>query len=197
MRQRFVNYLRFLGFSLSALAISACARLVPAHALAFEPGPITLDAPPEGSFAWAYEGHLEEEQVAALEARLDAVQAEIVNLSKALAELGSLPDHDDLFIPVAMSEIHGVLGTDIASRYSVSPRGGYADVLFHSVELGALPRAIVVPENIAGMAPGYVGLDRGIQLAGGLSGDEVVNALCVELSALAGPCQGIAAIRAW
>ncbi len=193
MRQRLVNYLRLLGFSLSALAIGACVRIAPPHELAFDPEPLRLDAPPEGTFAWAYEGHSEDEQVAALQARLDAVEAEITNLSKALEHLGPLPDHADLFIPVALSDIYGT-DAGIAHRYSATPRGGYADVLFHTVELGALPRPIIVPDNLPGSAPGYAGLDEGIQLA---SDDQVVNALCVELSALAGPCHRIAAIRAW
>lgn len=193
MHQRLVNYLRLLGFSLSALAVGACARIAPAHDLAFDPEPLRLDAPPEGTFAWAYEGHSEDEQVAALQARLDAVEAEIANLSKALEHLGPLPDHPDLFIPVALSDIFGA-DTGAARRYSATPRGGYADVLFHTVELGALPRPIIVPDNMPGSAPGYAGLDEGIQLA---SDDQVVNALCVELSALAGPCHGIATIRAW
>jgi len=195
MHQRFVNFLRLLGFSLSALAVSACARLAPAHELAFEPEPRAIDTPPDGSFAWAYEGHSEDELVAALQARLDTVEAEIANLSKALEELGPLPDHADLFIPVALSDIYGE-APDIARRYSATPKGGYADVLFHTVELGALPRPIIVPADVAGTAPGYAGLDDGIQLAD-LADDEVVNALSVELSALAGPTHRIAAIRAW
>jgi len=193
MHQRLVNYLRLIGFSLSALAVGACARIAPPHELAFDPEPLRLDAPPEGTFAWAYEGHSEDEQIAALQARLDAVEAEIANLTKALEEIGPLPDHAGLFIPVALSEIHGA-DTGIAHRYSATPRGGYADVLFHTVELGALPRPIIVPDHVPGDAPGYAGLDEGIQLA---SDEDVVNALCVELSALAGPCLGIAAIRAW
>lgn len=193
MHQRLVNYLRLLGFSLSALAVGACARIAPAHELAFEPEPRIIDAPPEGSFAWAYEGHAEDQEMAALQARLDAVEAEIANLSKALEHLGPLPDHPNLFIPVALSEIFGA-DRDAAHRFTVAARGGYADVLFHTVELGALPRPIIVPDHVPGSAPGYAGLDEGIQLA---SDDQIVNALCVELSALAGPCQGIAAIRAW
>ena len=193
MHQRLVNFLRLIGFSLSALAVGACARIAPPHDLAFDPEPLRLDAPPEGTFAWAYEGHSEDEQIAALQARLDAVEAEIANLSKALEELGPLPDHPGLFIPVALSEIYGT-DAGIARRYSATQRGGYADVLFHTVELGALPRPIIVPDHVPGMAPGYAGLDEGIRLA---SDDTVVNALCVELSALAGPCHRIAAIRAW
>ena len=193
MRQRLVNYLRLLGFSLSALAVGACARIAPAHELAFEPEPRIIDAPPEGSFGWAYEGRAEDEALAALQARLDAVETEIANLAKALEHLGPLPDHPSLFIPVALSEIYGA-ETNTAHRYSVAARGGYADVLFHTVELGGLPRPIIVPDHVPGSAPGYAGLDAGIQLA---SDDQIVNALCVELSALAGPCHGIAAIRAW
>jgi hypothetical protein len=193
MHQRLVNYLRSLGFSLSALAVGACARIAPPHEVAFDPEPLRLDAPPEGAFAWAYEGYSEDEQVAALQARLDAVEVEIANLTKALEELGPLPDHPGLFIPVSLAEIYGTAPA-IAHRYSATPRGGYADVLFHTVELGALPRPIIVPDNMPGSAPGYAGLDEGIQLA---SDEDVVNALCVELSALAGPCHGIAAIRAW
>lgn len=196
MRQRLVNYLRFLGFSLSALAVAACARIAPAHELAFQPEPLTLDAPPEGSFPWAYDGHWEDMEVAALQARLDAVEAEITNLSKALEHLGPLPPHPELFIPVALSEIHGAAPA-IAQRYSATPRGGYADVLFHTVELGALPRPIIVPDDMPGLAPGYAGLDASIRLAAAFRDDEVVNALCIELSALAGPCQGIAALRGW
>lgn len=210
MQTYLVHYLRLVGFSLSAIAIAACARLAPqgmaAAALAPEP---RLTAPPTPSeiapqyFAQQVEDDLMDE----LQARMDALDAQIINLRKVLDLVGPLPDHPEIFIPVMLSEVDGTAAnTDIAHRYSPVLRGTEAELArFHRIELASYPAQaeaearwndLVAAGTLTHRRPGYDRIDTRIRLDGRISNDNAVNALCVELSAIAGPARVAAPIRA-
>jgi hypothetical protein len=204
MQKHIVNYLRLVGFSLAAVAISACARLFPPSAAAMAAEPRFADAPdPAVAVPDFYDAQDEDDRTAALQARLDVVDSEIANLRKVFDVLGPLPDHADLFIPVALSEIDGS-NDDIAHRYSPVARGTEADIArFQRIELASYPAraeaearwsALVASGGLTRCRPGYEGIDAGVSL-GDLSDDDTLNALCVELSALAGPARVAAPIR--
>ncbi len=208
MQKRLANYLRLIGFSLSAVAIAACARLVPQSLAALIPEPRFTDAPDAAAIGpHFFEQQAEDDRMDALQARLDAVDSEIVNLRKALDVLGPLPDHAELFIPVMLSEIDGTgPDTDVAHRYSPVLRGTEADISrFHRIELASYPaqaeaearwNQLAAAGTFTRSRPGYDRIEHGISLDGLLSDDDAVNALCVELSAIAGPARVASPIRA-
>lgn len=168
--------------------------------------PRFADAPdPAVAVPQFYDAQDEDDRFAALEARLDAVDSEIANLRKVFDVLGPLPDHADLFIPVELSEIDGSQD-DVAHRYSPIVRGTEAEIArFHRIELGSYPAQaeaearwgqLAAAGSLTGRRPGYDRIGGDISLADCLSDDAAVNALCVELSALAGPARVAAPIRA-
>jgi len=182
MRDQLVRTLRLLGASLAALAAAACVRLAPPAALSPPPEPRFSDAPPADQLAADAIQRDDQARVIALEARLTAIEAEIINLRKALDVLGPLPDHADLFIPVELAELD-----------EISPAATQA--LFEHAGLGCFATAMDTPEFADPIGLDYDGLDDGMQV--NLSDDAAISALCVELSAIAGPARGVAAIRAW
>jgi hypothetical protein len=212
MQQWVISYLRFVGFSAFALAIIACAKLAPAEAAVSRPEPLISD-PPETSQMAAdpSTGPTEAERIATLEAQVEALGAEISHLRKALDVLGPLPEHADLFIPVAKSEIAGEPEDEAAARlaqlYAPAPWLSGARSLFYEVELGSFAnqqaaearwKQLIASNRLAGIEPRYAAAGSEIRLAAGpLMSEAAVDALCVELSALAGPCRGVAPIRAY
>lgn len=208
MQKYLVNYLRLVGFSLSAVAIAACARLTPQSRAALAPEPRFTNAPNPSEIApQFYEQQAEDDRMDELQARMDALDAKIINLRKVLDVLGPLPDHAEIFIPVMLSEIDGTAPeTDVARRYSPIVRGTEADIArFQRIELASYPAQAEAEARwnemaAAGMLtrhrPGYDRIESGISLTGRISEDDTLNALCVELSALVGPASVAAPIRA-
>lgn len=206
MQKRLVKYLRLVGFSLSAVAVAICTRLAPPGLTAEAQEPRFANAPAPNDIAPDFFGEEQEDaRMAALQARLDAVDVEIANLRKALEVLGPLPDHPDLFIPVALSEVEGpAAGARQAHRYSPIVRGTEADVArFHRIELASYPsniaaearwNALAAAGTLTSRRPGYDLLGADISLDD-VSEDAALNALCVELSALQGPARVSAPIR--
>jgi hypothetical protein len=182
MRHHLVSSLRFLGASLAALALSACARLAPPMTLASPPEPRFSDAPPAEQLAADTAARDDDARLAALEVRLASIEAEIVNLRKALDVLGPLPDHADLFIPVDLSELE-----------DASPAA--TQVLIAHAGLGCFAARADTPEIVDPLGIAYDGLDEGMQIS--ISDDAAFDALCVELSALTGPARAVVPIRAW
>ena len=209
MQKHLANYLRLIGFSLSAVAIAACARLAPQSMAALAPPePRVTDAPEAADIGpHFFAQQAEDDRMEALQARLDAVDAEIANLRKVFDVLGPLPDHAELFIPVMLSEIDGTgPETDVAHRYSPVLRGTEADMArFHRIELASYPaqaeaearwNELAAAGTLTRSRPGYDRIESGICLDGRISEDDALNALCVELSAIAGPARVAAPIRA-
>ena len=208
MQKYLANYLRLIGFSLSAVAVAVCARLPPQRMASLALEPRFTDAPtPKEIAPQFFEQQAEDQRMDALQARLDALDAEMVNLRKALDVLGPLPDHAELFIPVMLSEIDGSgPETDVAHRYSPIVRGTEADIArFHRIELASYPaqaeaearwNELAVAGTLTRRRPGYDRIESGICLDGRISEDDAVNALCVELSGIAGPARVAVPIRA-
>lgn len=139
----------------------------------------------------------EEQSIADLDARLTAVSDEIANLTKALDVLGPLPDHPDLFIPVAMTELENAAPAGKATRpFSpiASAANGLGDI---HASLGAM--AIHTRSaDIGRLESGYDVPSHNVRFNHwDLSTDQTIAALCVELSAVSGPPRGLAPIRAW
>lgn len=214
MGSRLVIYLRFVGFSVVALAIAACMKIAPAEAATARPEPLFGD-PPEASQMAAEPGPgpTEAERIAALEAQVEALGSEIAHLRKALDVLGPLPEQPDPFIPVAKSEITGELADPqdaeaarLAQLYAPAPKLSRASSLFYEAELGSFAtqqaaearwKKLAASNRLAGVQPRYAAVGSEIRLAVGMASEAAVDALCVELSALAGPCRVVAPIRAY
>jgi hypothetical protein len=210
MQKYLANYLRLVGFSLSAVVIAVCARLTPQRLAitALAPEPRFTNAPLPSEIApQFYEQQAEDDRMDELQARMDALDAQIINLRKVLDVLGPLPNHPGIFIPVMLSEIDGTApGADVAHRYSPIVRGTDTNVVrFQRTELASYPaqaqaearwNAMAAAGTLTRHRPGYDRIEAGVSLAGRVSEDDTVNALCVELSALAGPARVAAPIRA-
>ncbi len=208
MQNRLANYLRLIGFSLSAVAVAACARLSPQSLASLVPEPRFTDAPtPAEIVPQFFEKQAEDDRMAELEARLDALDSEIVNLRKVLEALRPLPDHPELFIPVMLSEVDGTgTKTDSMHRYSPVPRGSDAAIArFQRIELASYPaqaeaearwNELASAGTLTRRRPGYDGIEAGISLNGRISDDDAVNPLCVELSAISGIARAATPIRA-
>lgn len=159
--------------------------------------------------ATALEPASEADLLAAAEAQLAAVEADLSNIRKAMDVLGPLPDHPALFIPnfVEVSALDETPARDISRLYAVAPKFERASSLFHQAELGSFAseqaaanhwRMLTETKRLAGLAPAYAEVSGEVRLtAGPFDSENDVKALCVELAALAGPCRVVAPVRAW
>jgi hypothetical protein len=203
MRQRAVRYVRFVTFSVAALGLAACVKLAPVPGATGRPEPRFA----EPSVAVAV---TDAERIEALNGRVEALDAELAALRKALDVMGPLPEHEDAFIPVANAEITGdipktELETEAAARvarlYPPPPSFARARSLFYEAELGAFRSKSEVEsgwKRLAGLNARYgADGDQTRLVAERLDGDAAAKALCVELSALAGQCRVAAPIRAY
>ena len=197
MRDHLVSYLRLLGFSVCTLAVALCTRFATAYAATPAPEPRFALPPSQGDMAVTPVVLTEEQAVAELDDRLMALSAEIANLSKALDVLGPLPDHPELFIPVAMSELENPApASEIVRPYS--PIASTADTVadMRRASLGALS-VDAHAADLGHLQPGYDLPSHAVDFNLELSDDEALTALCVELSAVSGPPRMVAPIRAW
>jgi hypothetical protein len=186
MHHHLVSYLRLVGFSVCTLAVAVCVRFAPAHAAIPAPEPRSAAPPSESEMAAAPAVQTDDERIAELEARLTALSAEITNLSKALDVLGPLPDHEGLFIPVDVSDLDAP---------AAQPGNPVSDI--HNAGLGMLSGLRPATADLGQFRAGYDAPSHNIRLETDPGEDETIKALCVELSALAGPARVAAPIRAW
>lgn len=209
MRQRVVQYVRFVAFSLAALGLGACVKLSPATGAMGRPEP--RFANPSEAVVITDASRLE-----ALKDQVDALDVELAALRKALEVMGPLPEHEDVFVPVAGAEIVGDIPktdptTEAAARlarlYAPPPSFARARSLFYEAELGAFRsrdaaetswKRLAGDKRLAGLDARY-STDGGQTrlIAGPLTSEAAVKALCVELYALAGQCRVAAPIRAY
>ena len=214
MRSWLVNYLRFAGVSVAALAIAACAKIAPMEGASGRPEPLFGEPPEAGQMAASSEAVSEAERIAALEAQVAALDSQIVHLRKALDVLGPLPEQDGMFIPVSKSEITGEAADQaaeanarLANLYSPAPVLNRASSLFYEAELGSFAtrsaaearwKQLVATNRLAGIDPAYAVVGAETRLTvGPLASEGAVAALCVELSSLTGACRVVAPIRAY
>jgi hypothetical protein len=208
MRPWLASYLRFAGFSVVALAVAICTKIAPAEASS-RPEPLIGDPPEAGQMSSTPAIPVTEaDRIAALEAQVEALSGEIAQLRKALEVLGPLPDHPEMFIPVSKSEIMAEPKPDIAYLYAPAPILSQASSLFYQTELGSFAskatadaqwKQLTATNGLAGAGPSYaaVGAAETRLTAGAMAAEQATDALCVELSALAGACRVAAPIRAY
>lgn len=205
MRQYLVRYLRSIGVSTAAFGLAVCVPMAAAQTPAQKPEPRFGEAPASDTAqtdASAAETLAAAE--AALEADMAAATAQISNIRKVMEVLGPLPEHPGLFIPVSMA---GEAPRSRAELYAVAPKLDRSASLFHQAELGSFAtraaaetrwRALAETNKLASLAPAYADVGAEVRLsAGPLDSVAQVEALCVELTALGGPCRPVVPIRAW
>jgi hypothetical protein len=212
MRKLAVAYLRFLAFSVAALALAACAKLGPAELGMRRPEPKQSE-PPEAAkmVADLTFSHVHSDSIEELEQQVAALDAELANLRKALDVMGPLPEQVDLFIATAIEEKPEAdprmeNAARLARLYSPVPRYDPARSLFHEAQLGAFRnhaaaeagwKKLAASRQLAGFDPRFGANASQSLLAGLFASDPAVDALCVELSALAGACRVPAPVRAY
>jgi hypothetical protein len=210
MRALVVSYLRFVGISVVGLAAAACAKLAPAELGPSRPEPL-IGEPPQFTAQHA-SPKTQADRIEALEYQVEALNGELTNLRKALEVMGPLPDQPDLFIATAMNDSPPVdpqaeNAARLARLYAPAPNLNAGASLFYEAELGSFRnqaaaeagwKRLAAAKLIGGLSPRYSTEGDGTQLiAGPLASESAVNALCVELSALAGACRVAAPVRAY
>jgi hypothetical protein len=196
MNQLIVSYLRVAAVGLAAFVVCACARIGASGANALA-DPKLGDPPVErdnsGSVSAA---ETETARVDALELALARLDNQISNLKLALALMGPLPEAPEFVTisPPAMPGDHPA-----PARYEAAAQVEAATVLFFEAELARIPeRNVSNLRELTGANPRYRAGDSVVRLtAGALTSDATADLLCVELSALAGPCRGFAPVRAY
>jgi len=197
MRDYLISYLRLLGFSVCMLAVALCMRFgASAHAATPRPEPRSA-TPPGANMASLPLLQTEEEQVASLEATLIALSGEIADLTLALDVLGPLPDHPELFIPVMLSACDDSPAPDTARRFSPIANSANSHCDMPLAGLGVLAGLQRSATDIGGAPASYDAPLHNVRLDWDNAEDATLAALCVELSAIAGPPRVVAPIRAW
>lgn len=210
-------YMRFLGFSLLALVVAICAKIAPADAeeAVTRPEPLSSNPPEPGQMGpAAAETRPEPDRLSVLEAQVQALSSEIANIRKALEVISALPQRSDLPDPSLPAENHIVAALDppddaearLAQLYAPPPVLEGAVSLFYEAQLGMFMSRkaaeqdwarLAAAEQLSGLQPRYTAVGAETRLsAGPLSSIAAADALCVELSALVGPCKGFAPLRA-
>ncbi|MEQ1609563.1 MAG: SPOR domain-containing protein [Hyphomonadaceae bacterium] len=214
MRSLLMCYLRFAGFSVAALAVAACAKMASVEGASGRPDPLVGEPPENSEMAVAQDRQGEAQRIAALEAQVADLDSQLVHLRKAVDLLGPLPDHPDLFIPVSKAEIttesmvqDAEANARLAALYSPPPTLNRASSLFYEAELGSFAtqsaaeahwKQLVASNRLGGLEPAYALAGAVTRLtAGPMASQAAVQALCVELSSLAGACRVAAPIRAY
>lgn len=211
-----MSYLRFVGFSVAALALAACAKLASTDLATMGRPEPRFGEPPQAAQMTNAAPVSDAERLAALQAQVDELGGQLSHLQKALDVLGPLPDQPDMFIPVAASEITGEIAVEdetsahaarLARLYAVAPKLNGASTLFYEAELGSFAsrtaaeagwKRLAAGNRMAALQPRYAAVGAETRLlAGPLASEAAVDALCVELSALAGQCRVAAPIRAY
>ena len=217
MRRQVINSLRFAGFSAIALMAAFWMKLAPAaHAGPPEP---RRDNAPDATAVRAPAAATEAQRLEQLEADMARLNAELVNLRRALALMGPLPDHSDLSIPAdpnaaavepmpepaaSRDVLDSIRKSDL---FAPAPELAGGRSLFHEVELGSFRsqqaaeagwRAMTRNPKLAAMTPRYAAMGNETRLVvGSLPSAAAVDALCVEVSALNGACRPYVPARAY
>jgi len=212
MRKLVVSYFRFVAFSVVALGLSACARMNLSDPTMFALEPKLGEPPEVGAMVdKPADGMTDEQRIEALEAQMEALGADIANIRRALDVMGPLPDPHAGLVAATMPEAAKPRDAEAAARlarlYALPPVLGEGRSLFYEAELGSF-RSKAAAEagwsrlakdgKLAGLTPRYGAAGAETRLSVGPLGSEAaVNALCVELSALAGACRVTAPVRAY
>jgi hypothetical protein len=213
MRKQLINYLRFAGFSVTALALMAFLKLTGQPAWAGPPEPRLGQAPKASKAEPAAE--TDDQRLDELEAEIARLSGEIVHLRAALDLMGPLPDHPGLSLPTqpaALAEAAPQAAADPldirkSDLFAPPPSLEGARSLFYAAELGAFKnreaaeadwRRIAKDARLAAFSPRFTTDGAQTRLVvGSLPSTEAVNALCVELSGVTGACRPFVPVRAY
>jgi hypothetical protein len=206
MHEWMLIYLRFVAVSVAALSLAACVKLAPPGLFAAQPPEPRIGESPAALDASERAPTTDADRIAALEAEVAALDAQLSHLRQALDVLGPLPAHPDLFIPVA--DVEPNTESSIANLYAPPPMLSGASSLFYEAELGSFAtrqaaearwKQLVATNRLGSLKPAYHdAAGSSVRLAAGpLTTEADVDALCVELSALGSVCRVAAPIRAY
>jgi cell division septation protein DedD len=206
MRGLLVSYLKWMAFSIAALGLSACARMhMPDPALlAGEP---KVGEPPEAG-AMTYQPQaqtIEADRIEKLEAQVAALGADVANIRKALEVIGPLPDPGAGSVQASFQS--AARPAAMPHLYAPAPAMSEASrSLFYEAELGSFRskqaaeacwRRLAGEASMVDLNPRFTLMGAETMLSvGPVLSEAAVNALKVEISAISGPCQGWAPIRA-
>ena len=217
MKDVAVHYLRMAACGLAVLFATACVRLAPAEGYLASPEPHVGQPPPDPHALAAGQARAEARAAFhdKLERDVAARDNDLTHLRKAIEAMGPLPPSEAFFIPVdgrapprpaetlqpALSKITldefgaGIPAGDI---YAPPPQLAASRSMFYEAELAAYPSQSeaeagwkkLAPEiRLDGLAPRYERASSSVRLSvGPLTSVAAVDALCVELSALASTC---------
>jgi hypothetical protein len=168
------RYLKFAGASLCVLALGTCAKLAPSDLNLRRPEP-RLAGPPATQKAHEQAAVVPQtDEMAALEADMDALGANAADLQLAIKVMGPLPD------PGA--------GSVYAAWPDAAKPPGPRTVYLKVIEPASISKAAAILFPTSG--------DTRLVVSS-LPGEGAHDALCVELAALAGRCRPAAPIRAY
>lgn len=209
---KFAVYLaRMAACGFLALAATACMRLAPAEGWLARAEPHSEKPPNPEEHAPTVS---EQERVEALEKQVADLNADLGHLRKALEVMGPLPEARDHFIPVADAPQRSKItidefgaGIPAGDVYAPAPRLAAGQSLFFEAELASYPsqaeaeagwRKLSSEIRLAGLEPSYEGANSSnVRLrVGPLTTKAAVDALCVELTSLGGPCRIAAPVSA-
>jgi hypothetical protein len=211
-----VSYLRFVVFSVTALGLTACARMSLPDQSRLGSEARFGDPSASGQMWRPSAVETEAQRVEALHAQVVALDFEIRNLRSALALMGPLPEQTEFLIPAAFTDTE--IGAETAPTPDFQPVARRAELyapapdmddgrsLFYQAELGdfgsrALAEAgwrrMAAQARLPGLQPRFIDAASGVRLTvGPLASKAAVDALCIELSAVAGVCRSLPPIRA-
>jgi len=210
MQKHLVSYLKLVAFSVAALGLSACARMHLSDPTMFSIEPRLGEPPEAGAVDRPAVIETEAQRMEALEAQVEGLAAQVASLRGALEIMGPLPDPGaglvHAFFPTAARASSRTAGA--SQLYASAPglgEGGRS--LFYEAELGSFRskqaaeaswRQLSGEAGISNLNPRFTETGAETRLTvGPLASEAAVNALCVELSALAGACRVAAPVRAF
>ncbi len=212
MREQLVSYLRFVAFSAVALGLSACARMHLSDPTQFAIEPMFGDPPEVGALTDAPQVHeTDAERIEKLENQMAALDADAASIRTALAVMGPLPDPGAGLVQATFPGVAKAAGPGRAGDsqlYAPAPdmgEGGRS--LFYEAELGSFRskqaaeagwRLLAGEAGLANVNPRFTETGASTRLTvGPFASEAAVNAMCVDLSALAGACRVTAPVRAY
>ncbi|HEV7691170.1 MAG TPA: SPOR domain-containing protein [Hyphomonadaceae bacterium] len=213
MRQQVINYLRFAGFSVTALALMAFLKLTGQPAWAGPPEPRLGQAPKASENEPA--AQTDDQRLDELEGEIARLSDEIVHLRAALDLMGPLPDHPGLSLPIEPARLAEAVPQASADPLDIRKSDLFAPPpslegarsLFYAAELGAFKtrdaaeanwRRIAKDARLAAFSPRFTTDGAQTRLVvGSLPNAQAVDALCVELSGLTGACRPFVPVRTY
>jgi hypothetical protein len=210
MRKQVINYLRFAGFSVTALALMAFLKLTGQPAWAGPPEPRLGQAPKASENEPAVQ--TDDQRLDELEGEIERLSKELVNLRAALDLMGPLPDHPGLSLPTQLAEAAPRASADPldirkSDLFAPPPSLEGARSLFYAAELGAFKtrdaaeanwRRIAKDARLAAFSPRFTTDGAQTRLVvGSLPNALAVDTLCVELSGVTGACRPFVPVRAY